>query len=85
MPFERKPNDIFQNLDKWEKMKLGRMQSLLAQIEDMKKIEVCKFLGIIAVKYGIRETTGREYIRDWINAGCITVKDDVIYFVKKLD
>ena len=85
MPFCRKPDDIFQNLDKWERMKLGRMKFLLDEIEAKKEIDAQSFLGYIAVKYGIREATGREYIRDWVNAGCIVVEDDVIKFVKKLD
>jgi hypothetical protein len=77
MPFGRKPDDIFQNLDKWEKMKLGRMKFLLDEIEVKKEIDAQSFLGYIVVKYGIREATGREYIRDWVNAGCIVVENDI--------
>jgi hypothetical protein len=80
-----KSNDIFQHLDKWELMKQGRMASLLDEIEAAKEIEVNKFLGSIAVAHGIREATGREYIRDWVNAGCISVENNVIKFTKKLD
>jgi len=80
-----KSNDIFQHLDKWERMKRGRMSSLLDEIEAAKEIEVNKFLGSIAVAHGIREATGREYIRDWVNAGCISVENNVIKFTKKLD
>jgi hypothetical protein len=85
MPCGRKPNDIFPHIDKWEHMKRGRMAYLLDQIEAAKEIEVSKFLGSVAVKYGIREATGREYIRDWVNAGCISVENDKIKFVRKLD
>jgi hypothetical protein len=85
MPFGKKTDNIFQNLDKWEYMKQGRMAFLLDEIEAAKEIEVSKFLGVTAVKYGIREATGREYIRDWENAGCISVRNGVIKFVRKLD
>jgi len=61
------------------------MACLLDKIEDDKEVEIPKFLGSIAVKYGIREATGREYIRDWLNAGCITIENNVIKFLKKLD
>jgi len=66
-------------------MKKGRMAFLLNEIEATKEIEIPKFLGSIAVKYGIREATGREYINDWLNAGCISVENNVITFVRKLD
>ena len=85
MPCGRKPDDIFHNLDKWEQMKKGRMAFLLEQIEAEKELEVPTFLGRTAVRYGIREATTREYLRDWINAGCISVENNVIKFVKKLD
>jgi hypothetical protein len=65
-------------------MKRGRMAYLLNEIEAVKEIEVNKFLGSIAVAHGIREATGREYIRDWVNAGCIAVENSTIKFVKKL-
>jgi len=61
------------------------MAFLLDQIEAEKEIEVPTFLGRTAVRYGIRDTTTREYIRDWVNAGCIIVENNVIKFVKKLD
>ena len=61
------------------------MDYLLDEIEAAKEIEVPEFLGYIAVKYGIREATGREYIRDWVNAGCISVGNNKIKFLKKLD
>jgi hypothetical protein len=85
MPQNRKPDNMFPHLDKWEHMKRGRMAFLLEEIETAEEIEVSKFLGSIAVRYGIREATGREYIRDWINAGCISVENNVIKFLKKLD
>ena len=83
MPNDRKPNPIFDSLDKWEHMKQGRMAYLLNEIEAAKEIEVSKFLGSIAVCHGIREATGREYLRDWINYGCITVENNVIKFLRK--
>ena len=61
------------------------MAFLLEEIETAKEIDVPRFLGSIAVKYGIREATGREYIRDWVNAGCVSVESNVIKFVKKLE
>jgi hypothetical protein len=85
MPCGRKPDNIFQDIDKWQRMKYGRMDFLLHEIETAKEIEVTKFLGRIAVKYGIREATGREYIRDWVNAGCISVENNKIKFLTKLD
>jgi|GEM_PF-3153503 len=85
MPCGRKPDNIFSNLDKWELMKKGRMDYLLDEIEAAKEIEVSKFLGLIAVKYGIREATGREYIRDWVNAECISLEKNTIKFLKRLD
>jgi hypothetical protein len=85
MPYGRKTDNIFQNLDKWEHMKQGRMAFLLDQIEAAGEIPVSEFLGYTAVKYGIREATGREYVRDWENAGCISVRNGVIKFVRKLD
>lgn len=85
MPCGRKVDSIYQNLDKWEYMKKGRMDYLLDEIETAKEIELSRFLGRIAVKYGIREATGREYIMDWVNAGCITVENNTIIFLKKLD
>lgn len=85
MPCGRKADNIFQNLDKWELMKQGRMAFLLDEIEAAKEMEVPRFLGYIAVKYGIREATGSEYLRDWVNAGCISVENNTIKFLKKLD
>jgi hypothetical protein len=85
MPYVRKPNNIFDNLDKWEQMKQARMAFLLQEIEAAEEIEVPKFLGSIAVKYGIREATGREYIRDWVNAGCISIENNVISFVRRVE
>ncbi len=82
---ERKTDNIFQNLDRWENMKRGRMTCLLEQIEVVNEIDLDRFLGQTAVKYGIREATGREYIRDWVNAECIAIENNKIKFLKKLD
>ena len=85
MPCGRKPDNIYPHIDNWERMKQGRMAFLLDEIEAAKKMEIRKFLGRTAVKYGIREATGREYIRDWVNAGCIAVENNTIRFLKKLN
>jgi NAD-dependent DNA ligase len=82
---ERKHNEIYPHIDKWQHMKKGRMACLLDEIEAAKEMEMDRFLGSISVKHGIREDTGREYIRDWLNAGCISVEKNVIKFVRKLD
>lgn len=83
MPCDRKPDPIFNNLDLWQIKKRGRMAFLLDEIETAKEIEVPKFLGSIAVNHGIREATGREYLRDWINSGCISIENNVIKFLRK--
>lgn len=85
MPDDRKPDSIFNVIDIWQQKKYGRMAYLLNEIEAAKEIGVPKFLGSIAVKYGIREYTGREYLRDWVNAGCIAVDNNTIKFLKKLE
>jgi hypothetical protein len=72
-------------IDFWQMMKRDRMKFLLDEIQELGEVEVSKFLGLIAVKYGIRKATGEEYINDWINAGCITVVNNIIRFVKKLE
>jgi hypothetical protein len=64
-------------------MKLGRMKSLLEEIENDGETSVSEFLSHIAVDYGIRRTTGLEYLRDWIDGGYITIEKNIIKFKKK--
>lgn len=83
MSNNRKYKSIQQYLDRFQAMKLERMNSLLGEIEERGSVPVNEFLGSIAVSHGIRRPTGEEYLRDWIDAGCITVQKNMIYFVKK--
>lgn len=64
-------------------MKQGRMKSLLEDLEKRKRISVTEFLSYIAVNYGIRRSTGQEYLRDWIDGGYITIEKGIIFFLKK--
>lgn len=74
---------MYANLDRFQKMKLKRMNILLREIESSGEIAVTEFLGYIAVRYGIRRTTGLEYLDDWVDSGYISISNDVIKFVKK--
>jgi hypothetical protein len=71
------------HLDKFQILKQGRMNLLLEEIEARGSVPVNEFLGSIASAHGIRRPTGEEYLRDWIDAGCITVQRNIIYYVKK--
>jgi hypothetical protein len=64
-------------------MKQNRMCALLEEIEKNKEMPVSEFLSYIAVRYGIRRTTGYEYLDDWLDGGYITVEDNIIKFAKK--
>ncbi len=77
------PRSIFLDLDRFQKMKLRRMRILLREIETRGEVDVNQFLGSIASNHGIRRNTGEEYLRDWIDAGNITVQKNIIHFVKK--
>lgn len=59
------------------------MRALLDEIEKIGEMPVDEFLSYVAVRYGIRRVTGEEYLSDWVNGGYISIKDDVIKFVKK--
>lgn len=59
------------------------MKSLLEEIEKTGKISVDEFLSYIAVNYGIRRTTGQEYLRDWIDGGYIAIEKGIIRLLKK--
>jgi len=59
------------------------MRSLLEDLKKRKKISATEFLSYIAVNYGIRRSTGQEYLRDWIDGGYITIKKGIIFFLKK--
>jgi hypothetical protein len=63
-------------------MKRGRMKALLEELRKKKEMSVTEFLSYIAVKYGIRRTTGQEYLRDWLDGGYITIERDIVRFVK---
>lgn len=85
MGFNDKHKSILPHLDRLQEMKLGRMNFLLEEIEEKGSVPLKEFLGSIATSHGIRRTTGEEYLRDWIDAGCITVQKNTIHFVKKLE
>jgi hypothetical protein len=64
-------------------MKQNRMRALLEEIQKLREIHVSEFLSYIAVRYGIRRTTGFEYLDDWVDGGYITIEDNTIKFAKK--
>jgi hypothetical protein len=74
---------MYPNLDRFQVMKKGRMKFLLEEIEKKETIPLMEFLSYIAINYGIRRETGWEYIRDWIDGGCISVDNHIIKFIKK--
>jgi len=72
---------MYPHLDRFQIMKRERMRLLLEEIKEAGTIPVKKFLGSIAVHYGIRRATSWEYIRDYVDAGLITVENNVIKYV----
>lgn len=80
---EKKPTMIFLHLDRFQQMKRERMRCLLEELEQVGTIGIKDFLSHIAIHYGIRRTTGQEYIQDWLDAGCISVEDGKIKFLQK--
>jgi hypothetical protein len=74
---------IYSNLDIFQRKKQNRMRALLEEIEKLGQISLTEFLSYIAVRYGIRRTTGFEYLDDWVDGGYITIQDNIIKFVKK--
>jgi hypothetical protein len=70
-------------LDRFQRMKHRRMKILLAMIERKGQMSITKFLGYVAVRYGIRRATAMEYLDDWSDVGCISVDNGIIKFVKK--
>jgi len=82
-PVENPSHFMYPNLDRFQKMKLKRMSILLQEIEKMGEISISDFLSYIAVRYGIRRTTGFEYLDDWLDGGYIAIDDNMIKFVKK--
>lgn len=83
MSENNRSRSIHLHLDRFQIMKQGRMNYLLEDIKIKGTAKVDEFLGSIAVNYGIRETTGREYLDDWTKAGYINIQKDTIKFVKK--
>lgn len=82
MPEESR-DSINRHLDRFQIDKRERMKYLLEELETTKEIPVPKFLSMIQVRYGIRSTTGEEYLDAWIHGGYITIQNDMIKFVKK--
>jgi hypothetical protein len=80
-----KAKTIYLNLDRFQQMKLERMNYLLGEIEEKKEIPISQFLSNIAIKYGIRRATGLEYLRDWADGGYIKIENNTIRFVKRPD
>ena len=76
-------SSMYPHLDRFQIMKLERMRVLLEEIKEAGTIPVTKFLGSIAVQYGIRRATAWEYIRDYVDAGHITVENNVIKYVEE--
>jgi len=66
-------------------MKRGRVRALLKELEGVKEINVSKWLGDIAVKYGIRRATALEYLREWEDGGYITIDNGTVKFVKNVE
>lgn len=58
------------------------MKILLLELRELGSIPLRQFLGSVAVAHGIRRATAWEYIRDWMDAGYITIQDNTIYYQK---
>lgn len=71
------------HLDRFQQMKRDRMRCLLEELERVKAMKIKDFLSHISINYGIRRATGEEYIRDWVDAGCVIVEGDTLKFVTK--
>ena len=80
---KHRQRSILPHLDRFQIMKRGRMMCLLEELEKMGEVPVLEFLSYIAVKYGIRRTTGLEYLEDWSDGGYISLERDIIRFLKK--
>ena len=76
------PSGLAPHLDRFQRMKKGRMRILLSELKEAGTMPVTQYLGSVAVNHGIRRATAWEYIRDWVDAGYITVKDNTIYYQK---
>lgn len=74
---------IHLHLDRFQLDKRARMKYLLEEIERSGEVPIPKFLSSIAVQYGIRRATGLEYLRDWIDGDYISIKNNIIRFLKK--
>jgi hypothetical protein len=83
MSEDNKSRSIYLGLDRFQRMKLKRMSFLLGELEARGEMNVNEFLGSIAVNYGIRETTGKEYLEDFVKGGYITIQENTIKLVKK--
>ena len=79
---EKKPRTIFLHLDRFQQMKQERMKYLLEKLEQNGETNLNEFLSHISIDYGIRRNTGKEYIQDWLDAGCITIQGDKIKFLR---
>lgn len=79
----RKPKSIDLVLDKFQIMKQRRMKYLLEKLEQKGQMKLREFLSSLAIHYGIRKSTGMEYIEAWVDGGYVSVEGDVIKFLKK--
>ena len=79
----QRQRSILPHLDRFQIMKKGRMMYLLEELEKMGEVPVPEFLSYIAVKYGIRRTTGLEYLEDWSDGGYISLEKGIIRLLKK--
>jgi hypothetical protein len=69
-------------LDKFQQEKRARMRYLFEDIKERNEVSTEEFLDSIAVAHGIRRATGEEYLRDWMDAGYITIANNIIKLVK---
>jgi hypothetical protein len=80
---KKKPRRIFLHLDRFQQMKQERMRCLLEELEQNGETNLNEFLSRISIDYGIRRNTGKEYIQDWLDAGCISIQGNKIKFLRK--
>lgn len=79
----KKPRTIFLHIDRFQQMKQERMRYLLEELEQNGETNLNEFLSHISIDYGIRRATGKEYLQDWIDAGCISIQGNKIKFLRK--
>jgi DNA-binding transcriptional regulator YhcF (GntR family) len=76
---------ILPYLDRFQIMKRGRLNYLLDELKVFEEIPVYRWLSHVAVTYGIRRTTAKEYLEDLVDGGYITIEREIIKFVKDIE